>query len=118
MTKNNFNQTQLENGFSQKIKNLYLNYLNHQLNEVSFQWFHNKLVIVIEGTVTRPEQVLYDNNYPELASQTRAIINQKILPQVKNLIEEDMGITIVDFLCDTTINTGRTGIISVFEFSN
>ena len=37
----------------------------------------------------------------------------EVQPQIKTSIEEVMDVKIVDFLCDTTVETSRTGAIAV-----
>lgn len=110
-------KTQIENFISQKLKHLYLNYLEQDLHEISFHWLDNRLVIVVEGTVTLPERILYQHDRKNLAYQIREAIDELVLPQVKETLEERMEVKVTDFLSDTTIQTGRTGVIAIFEWS-
>lgn len=110
-------KTEIENFISEKLKRLYLNYLEQDLHEISFQWLDDKLIIVVEGTVTPPEQMLYQHERQNLAYQIREAIDELVLPQVKETLEERMEIKVTDFLSDTTIQTGRTGVIAIFEWS-
>jgi uncharacterized protein YbcI len=50
-----------------------------------------------------------------LAEQVRSELDDAIQPQLKALIEEVLGVSVVDLLTDATIETGRTGIIAVLE---
>jgi uncharacterized protein YbcI len=99
---------------SQQIFSLYRERLNHELGEINFHWFEDKLMIVLEETVTQPEKLLYQNNCQKLADRARNIIDESILPDIKIAIEQIMNVSVVDLLSDTTINTSRTGIIAIF----
>ncbi|MGF1491237.1 MAG: DUF2294 domain-containing protein [Microcoleaceae cyanobacterium] len=99
-----------------QIQELYERQLGHQLSEITCNVFDNTLVIVMEGIVTRSEQLLAESNRQELAKKVRAILDQITRPQIKQLIEEIMSVTVVDFLCDTRVETDRAGAMAVFEF--
>ncbi len=110
--------SQLKTLFSKRIKDLYLEHLKHQPKEITYQFFDGKLMLVIEESVTQLEQLLNESNHKELAKQIRAVLDNVIQPQLKGLIEELMDVKVVDFLSDTTIDTGRTGAIAVFELKS
>jgi uncharacterized protein YbcI len=114
MTKANLTPEQLEPLLSKQIEDLYFNVLQHQLSEIAYKWFDDKLVVIIEGTVTQAEKLLYQSDRKHLARQVRSVINKIILPQIKSAIEEVTNATVGDFLGDTTIDTGRTGAIAIF----
>lgn len=115
MTNCNLTSIELERNLSNRIRNLYGWELGRQLDEISYQWFDNQLVIIIEGTVTPPEQLLNNNSHQQLAKKVRAVFDDLIQPQIKSLIEDVLDVTVVDFLSSTTIDTGRTGAIAIFE---
>lgn len=101
---------------SQRIKALYEQQLQHQLDEINFKLSEKNLIIIMEGTLTKPEQILVERDRVELAQQMRTVLNKVIQPQIRQVIEEVMDVTVVDFLSDTTTETGRTGAIAVFGF--
>lgn len=107
----------LENLLSERIKYLYEHQLKHELGGISYQIFDNKLMMIIEGTVTPAEQTLNDSSQQELAKKVRGIFDAIIQPQIKQIIEEVFGLQVVDFLSDTTINTSRTAVIAIFELN-
>lgn len=115
MTKKQFQLGELERILSEQIINLYNSKLEHQLSEISYKWFDDNLIIIMEGTVTQPEKLLNDSSQKKLAQKVRAVFDKIIQPQIKILIEEVFNVTVVDFLTDTTIDTGRTGAIAIFE---
>lgn len=118
MNRTNLVTKQIEPLLSQKIHNLYLERLKHELCEINFYWFENKLILVLEGTVTKPEKLLYQNQRRELADRARNTIDEIILPGIKDAIEQTMNVSVVDFLSDTTIDTSRTGVIAIFALES
>lgn len=106
---------ELESRLSPRIQELYESKLNLRPSKISYQRFEDKLVIVMENTVTRSEQMLNEANQQELAQQVRNVLNQILLPQVKALVEEIVQVQVVDFLTDTSLDTGRTGAIAIWE---
>ena len=107
---------QLQLRLAEKIQVLYEQQLNHQLSQVTCKIFNNTIVLVMEGVTTRPEQVLTEFDRKELAQEMRTVLDRTILPKIQKIIEEMMPVNVVDFLCDTTLETGRAGIIAIFEF--
>lgn len=106
---------QIERELSQKIQALYKKHLGHQPSKVSCQLFSRKLVVVSEDSVTQPEKLLMEEGQLELAEKVRTDLNEAIQPQIKILIEEVLGVDILDLLCDAAIETGRVGIIAVLS---
>jgi uncharacterized protein YbcI len=107
----------LESVLSQKINDFYRKRLKQQLNDIQYYVFEKTIVIVIEGSVTQVERFLNDNDRQELAKQVRLAIDRIVKSQIKGLIEESLDVNVVDFLCDTSIDTNRTGAIVIFEFT-
>lgn len=106
---------QAERSLSQRIQALYRDQLGHQPGKVTCQLFEEKLAIVIEDSVTQPEQLLAEEGRVELAEQVRADLDSAIRPHLKSLIEEILGVAVLDLLSDATLDTGRTGMIVVLE---
>ncbi|MGB5960230.1 MAG: DUF2294 domain-containing protein [Coleofasciculaceae cyanobacterium] len=106
---------QLERLLSQKLQALYRAKLGHQPGKVTCQLFDEKLAIIVENSITPPEQVLANNGQTELAEQVRTDLEKAIQPQLKALIEEVLGVAVLDLLSDATLETGRTGIIAVLD---
>ncbi len=106
---------QLERSLSQRLQAFYRDHLGHQPDKVTCQLFDEKLAVIIENSITPPEQLLADRGQTELAEQVRSELDDAIQPQLKVLIEEVLGVSVVDLLTDATIETGRTGIIAVLE---
>ena len=106
---------QLERTLSQRIQALYRTQLGHQPSKVTCQIFDEKIAIILEDSVTKPEQLLVESGREELAEKVRSDIDEVIRPQLKALIEEVMGIAVIDLLSDAKLDTGRSGTIAVLE---
>jgi uncharacterized protein YbcI len=106
---------QLERLLSQRLQALYRSQLGHQPGKVTCQLFDEKLAIVVEDSITQPEQLLANSGQTELAQQVRADLDKAIQPQIKAMIEEVLDVVVLDLLSDATMETGRTGIIAILE---
>ena len=106
---------QLERSLSQRIQALYRNQLGHRLSEVICQIFDQKIMIVLENSITQPEQLLAESGKEELVEQLHSTIEQAIEPKLSQLIEEVVGVSVVDLLSDATLKTKRTGMIAILS---
>ncbi len=105
---------QLERTISQRIQALYRTKLGHQPTKIVCQIFDEKVAIILEDSVTKPEQLLAQSGREDLAEQVRADLDELLQPQLKAIIEEVMGVTVIDMLSDAKLDTGRSGIIAIF----
>lgn len=106
---------QLERTLSQRLQALYRDQLGHQPGKVMCQLFDEKVAIILEDSITPPEQLLADRGQADLAQQVRSELDEAIKPQLRALIEEVLSVPVLDLLSDATLETGRTGIIAVLE---
>jgi uncharacterized protein YbcI len=106
---------QVERSLSQRIQALYRKQLGHRTGKVTCQLFDAKVAIVIEDSITQPEQLLAQEGKEELVEQFRGDLDQAIQPKLKNTIEEILQVQVLDLLSDATLETGRTGIIAVLD---
>ncbi|NJN85273.1 MAG: DUF2294 domain-containing protein [Leptolyngbyaceae cyanobacterium SL_7_1] len=113
MTVSMMTSGQMERMLSQRIQALYRNSLGHQPGKVTCQLFESKVAIVIEDSITPPEQLLAEQGQRDLAEQIRSGLDDVIQPQIKDLIEEILNVSVLDLLTDATLDTGRTGIIAI-----
>jgi uncharacterized protein YbcI len=118
MEEGNLTQKKLENLLSNQIKSLYQKELKHELKKINYELFNDKLIIIMEGTLTRPELVLNETNRKELAKKVRNLFDKILQPQIKNSVEQVLNVTVTDFLSDTNIETSRTGAIAIFELED
>ncbi len=113
MDKTNPTRGQLERTLSQRIQAFYRHQLGHQPAKVTCQLFDEKLAIILEDSITPTEQLLLEEEQEELAQQVRSSLNDVTKPQLKALIEEIVEVSVIDLLSDSTLETGRTGIVAV-----
>ena len=106
-------RSELERTLSQRIQALYRNQLEHQPSRVTCQLFDEKLAIILEDSITQPEQLLVNNGQTELAEKVRAELDDALQPQLKELIEEVVGVTVVDLLSNAKLETGRTATVVI-----
>ncbi len=106
---------QLERTLAQRLQALYREQLGQQPSRVTCQILDQKIVILLEGAITKPEQVLVGRQQEELARQVRADLDQALQPQIKALIEEIFQVPVVDLLSDATLETGRSGMIAILQ---
>jgi len=118
MEEGNLTQKKLENLLSNQIKSLYQKELKHELKKINYELFNDKLIIIMEGTLTRPELVLNETNRKELVKKVRKFFDKILQAQIKNCVEEVLEVTVTDFLCKTNIETARTGAIAIFELQS
>lgn len=106
---------QLERGLSQRLQSLYRDQLGQRPSKATCQIFDSKVAIILEGSVTQPEQLLAEEGQTELAKQVRADLDQALRPRIRELIETVLRVEVLDLLTDATLSTGRTGIIAVLS---
>lgn len=104
---------QLEEKLSQELIALYQAHLGHQLNNVSCKIVDKTITIVAEDSITGLEQFLLKNNRSELAKQVRATLHKILDSHIKFLVESVVNVAVVDVICDSVFDTGRTSIVAV-----
>lgn len=104
---------QVERTLSQRIQSLYRHQLEHQPSRISCQIFDEKVAIILEDSITQPEQLLLNSGQEELAQEVRSEIDEALKPQVKSIIEEVVGVSVVDLLSNAKLDTGRTATVAI-----
>lgn len=104
---------QLEQNISQQLIVLYQTKLEHQLGHVSCKLVDKTITIVAEDSITGLERFLLKNNQYELAKQIRLTLHKVLEPHLKFLFEEVVNVPVVDVICDSVFQTGRTSIVAV-----
>ncbi|PSB30064.1 DUF2294 domain-containing protein [Stenomitos frigidus] len=102
---------QLERSLSQQIQALYRSQLGHRVSEVDCALLETKIAIVLEQSLTQPEQLLAEQGKDELVNELHTELDAAIRPQLKELIEAVVGVPVIDLLSDSTLKTARTGMI-------
>ncbi|MBV8884566.1 MAG: DUF2294 domain-containing protein [Chroococcidiopsidaceae cyanobacterium CP_BM_RX_35] len=108
---------QLERSLSQRIQSLYRTQLEHQPSRVTCQIFDEKIAIVLENSITQPEQLLVTSGQEELAEHVRTELDEALQPQIIALIEEVVGVTVIDLLSNAKLSTGRTATVAILAES-
>jgi uncharacterized protein YbcI len=104
---------QLERTLSQRIQALYRTQLEHQPSRVVCQIFDEKIAIILEDSITQPEQLLVNKGQEELAEKVRSELDDALQPQLKELIEEVVGVAVIDILSNSKIETGRAATVAI-----
>lgn len=115
MNISDFTRGQVERTISQRIQALYRDQIGHQPSKVTCELFEDKLTIVLEDSITPAEQLLLQEGKEESVEQLRSDLDEVIRPHLKAEIEDILSISILDLLCDSTLETGRMGLIAVLE---
>jgi uncharacterized protein YbcI len=115
MTTSTPTRGQIERTVSQRIQAFYREQLGHQPSKITCQLSDRNLLVIIENSITPPEQILAQAGRQELAEQVRNDLDEAIKPQLKEIIEDILSVKVVEVLSDATLETGRTGIIAVLS---
>ena len=108
---------QIERTLSQRIQSLYRSQLEHKPSRVVCQIFDGKIAIILEDSITQPEQILVNNGQQELAEKVRSELDEALQPQLKALIEEIVGVSVIDLLSNAKLETGRSATIAILAES-
>ncbi len=106
---------QLERSLSQRIQAVYREQLGHQPGKITCQLFAEEVAIIIEDSVTQPEQFLVQSGQRNLVEQLRETLSKALRPSIVKAIEEILNVSVVDLMSDATVETGRTGLIVVLD---
>ncbi|MBE9189883.1 DUF2294 domain-containing protein [Gloeocapsopsis crepidinum LEGE 06123] len=104
---------QIERTLSQRIQALYRHQLEHQPSRITCQIFDEKVAIILEDSITQPEQLLVSTGQEELAQEVRSEIDEALKPQIKSIIEEIVGVSVIDLLSNAKLDTGRTATVAI-----
>jgi uncharacterized protein YbcI len=105
----------LSQALSQQIQQLYKTHLGHHPSKITCQSFEGKLAILLEDALTQPEQLLVNQGQTELVRQIRDCLHEILRPRIKALIQETMGVAVVDLLTATQLETGRVSLMVVLS---
>lgn len=103
---------ELERELTQRIRALYRQYLGYQPSQVFCHLFADKLVLIIEGSLTDLEKFLLQEDQDKLVFQLRSTIDRVIKPHLISLIESVLSIAVVDLMLDTTLEREYAGAIA------
>ncbi|MGG6238924.1 DUF2294 domain-containing protein [Nodosilinea sp. AN01ver1] len=104
---------QLQRRLAQQFQRLYREKLNHTPGKITCQILEEKLLFVVEDSVTKPEQLLLDEGQSELAEQVRNDLATALRSQIVDMVEAILDRQVVDVLTDATLATGRTSVVII-----
>ncbi len=106
-------RSELERTLSQEVRAFYYAQLGHQPSQVTCQFMGDKIAILIEDSITRPEQLLAQSGQQRLAQRVRENINHVLQLQLKQLIEEVVKVPVIDLMIDSALKTSRTSTVAI-----
>lgn len=106
---------QLQRQLGQQFQRLYREQLGHASGKITCQILEEKLLLIVEKSVTKPEQLLIEEGQSELAEQVREDLADALRPQVVDLVESTLNRKVEDILTDSTLETGRTSIVIILS---
>lgn len=109
----NLTVKQLEQEIVQSIQDLFGNLLGHQPQQVSCQLVDKTLTVLLEDSITQPEQILVESGKKDLVKQVRSNILAAIEATLRANIEEIVGVPIIDLFSDSTLDTRRTSVVAI-----
>lgn len=104
---------QLERKLSQKIQVIYRDCMGHQPGKITCELGDLQVTIVIENSLTQPEQVLVQKGQQDLVKEVRTSLDDAFKPELKQKIEEVIGVNVEEILSDAAIDSGRTAIVAI-----
>jgi uncharacterized protein YbcI len=104
----------LEQILVERIQYLFVNQLGHQPEDVYCRFLDNKLTIVIENAITKPEKLLMAAGYQEIVKKARTSIEKILQPEFKQIIEEVTNSQVSNILFATHLDTNYVSIIALF----
>ena len=104
----------LEKILAERIRSLFIEQLGHQPKDVYCRFLDNKLTIVIENAITKPEKLLIASGYEDIVKEARGSIEKILQPQFKQIIEEITSTEVNNILFATHLDTEYVSIIALF----
>ncbi|MGB3757818.1 MAG: Na-translocating system protein MpsC family protein [Rivularia sp. (in: cyanobacteria)] len=104
----------LEQILVERILSLFIDKLGHQPEDVYCRLLDNKLTIVIENAITKPEKLLIAAGYHEIVEKARNSIEKILRPEFQKIIEEVTNCQVSNILFATHLDTNYVSIIALF----
>lgn len=104
----------IEHILAERIQSLFIDQLGHQPEDIYCRFLDNKLTIVIENAITKPEKLLIAAGYQDIVKKARGSIEQILQPEFKKIIEEISDSQVSNMLFATHLDTNYVSIIALF----
>jgi uncharacterized protein YbcI len=106
---------QLERTILQQVQRLYRQRIGQRPSKAICQLFDEKLSVVLWDTISVTEQTLLELGREELVKEVRWQLHEAIKPQLKTLLEEIVGASIVTVLIDSDLSSGFSSITAILD---
>jgi len=100
---------------TQAVQSLWHRHLACRPQRVVCQLFSNSVAIIIEDSVTLPEQFLLANNKTATAQMARQAIHKFMKAQLTGLLEQVLDQKVLVVLSDTALTERCTGITAILS---
>ena len=104
----------IEHILAERIQSLFIDQLGHQPEDIYCRFLDNKLTIVIENAITKPEKLLIAAGYQDIVKKARGSIEKILQPEFKKIIEEISNSQVSNILFATHLDTNYVSIIALF----
>jgi uncharacterized protein YbcI len=115
MSASELSRAQLERKIAQSIQNFYRERIGQRPSKAVCQFFDDTLTIVLRDTVAPAERTLLEAGREEHTSEFRVELHQAIKPELKALLEEIVGTSIITVLIDSDLETGFSNITAILK---
>jgi uncharacterized protein YbcI len=106
---------QLQRKLSQQIQALYLQQLGHKPAKTTCTIDDRNLTIIIERSITQPEQILAQQGRSDLVKAVRINLDEAFEPELRKTIEAAIGVRVEEILSDAAIKSGTTAIVAILK---
>lgn len=104
-----------ERMLTQAVQSLWYRHLAYRPQRVVCQLFSNSVAIIIEDSVTLPEQFLLANKKTATAQLARQAIHKFMQAQLMRLLEQVLERKVLVVLSDTALTERCTGITAILS---
>ncbi|MEB3216947.1 MAG: Na-translocating system protein MpsC family protein [Nostocales cyanobacterium 94392] len=104
----------IETIIAERIQSLFITQLGHKPEDVYCRFLDDKLTVIIQNAVTKPEQLLMAAGHQDVVRKARGRIEEILQPQLQEIIEEVSNSQVKDILFATHLDTNYVSIIALF----
>lgn len=115
MISSDVTEFEIDKILSQKVHQLYSQWIGNCLSQVKCHLSFRTLTILIENSLSATERLMLDSGNVEAAIEWRSKLKDILQSRLRSAIETELKMSILDVLVDTSQSTERTGFIVVLE---
>ena len=105
---------QLMRSVSQAMQQLYRDRLGHKVSKITCHLVDSKLLIWVENSVTRPEQMLLDSNSAQLPALSLSI-KAGLKASTVEVVERCLKVEVLALLSDTSYEQSCTAMVALLS---